>query len=72
MQSVCMKEARTGGAHRLAEETTLVQLIFGGYLRSKVLFTKHLRFVILYIQLPEIAFSIFLLTVSLCFCFFRR
>ena len=44
MQSVCMKEARTGGAHRLAEETTLIQLIFGGYLRSKVLFIEHLRF----------------------------
>ncbi|TVU05509.1 hypothetical protein EJB05_48675 [Eragrostis curvula] len=36
MQSVCMKEARKGGAHRLAEETTLLQLIFGGYLRSKI------------------------------------
>lgn len=40
MQSVCMKEARTGGAHRLAEETTLVQLIFGGYLRSKIKCTR--------------------------------
>ncbi|KAK3123684.1 hypothetical protein QOZ80_8AG0634560 [Eleusine coracana subsp. coracana] len=36
MQSVCLKEARKGGAHQLAEETTLVQLIFGGYLRSKI------------------------------------
>ncbi|KAL6644646.1 hypothetical protein ACP70R_016254 [Stipagrostis hirtigluma subsp. patula] len=36
MQSVCLKEARKGGAHRSAEETTLVQLIFGGYLRSKI------------------------------------
>ncbi|RCV31529.1 hypothetical protein SETIT_6G185200v2 [Setaria italica] len=36
MQSVCMKEARKGGALRSAEETTLVQLIFGGYLRSKI------------------------------------
>jgi ubiquitin carboxyl-terminal hydrolase 36/42 len=36
MQSVCLKEARKGGARQLVEETTLVQLIFGGYLRSKV------------------------------------
>ncbi|XP_062191398.1 ubiquitin carboxyl-terminal hydrolase 16-like isoform X2 [Phragmites australis] len=36
MQSACMKEARKSAAHRLAEETTLVQLIFGGYLRSKI------------------------------------
>ncbi|WVZ92464.1 hypothetical protein U9M48_038527 [Paspalum notatum var. saurae] len=35
MQSVCMREARKG-ALRSAEETTLVQLIFGGYLRSKI------------------------------------
>lgn len=40
MQSVCMKEARKSGAHRLAEETTLVQLIFGGYLRSKIKCTR--------------------------------
>ncbi|KAL5668268.1 hypothetical protein ACJX0J_020489, partial [Zea mays] len=36
MQSVCTKEARKGGVLRSAEETTLVQLIFGGYLRSKI------------------------------------
>ncbi|OEL24021.1 Ubiquitin carboxyl-terminal hydrolase 17 [Dichanthelium oligosanthes] len=36
MQSVCMKEARKGGALKSAEETTLVQMIFGGYLRSKI------------------------------------
>ncbi|CAO2188605.1 unnamed protein product [Urochloa humidicola] len=36
MQSVCIKEARKGGALRSSEETTLVQLIFGGYLRSKI------------------------------------
>ncbi|KAL6859084.1 hypothetical protein ACP4OV_018086 [Aristida adscensionis] len=36
MQSVCLKEAKKGGAHQLAAETTLVQLIFGGYLRSKI------------------------------------
>ncbi|VAI75050.1 unnamed protein product [Triticum turgidum subsp. durum] len=40
MQSVCIKEARKGGAHCLAEETTLVQLIFGGYLRSKIKCTR--------------------------------
>uniref|UniRef100_A0A0D9X8Y2 USP domain-containing protein n=1 Tax=Leersia perrieri TaxID=77586 RepID=A0A0D9X8Y2_9ORYZ len=40
MQSVCMKEARKSGAHRLHEETTLMQLIFGGYLRSKIKCTK--------------------------------
>lgn len=38
MQSVCLKEA---GAHAVdhcwAEETTLIQLTFGGYLQSKVL-----------------------------------
>jgi hypothetical protein len=34
MQSVCLKEVGTGGP--LAEETTLVGLTFGGYLRSKV------------------------------------
>ncbi|XP_062195621.1 ubiquitin carboxyl-terminal hydrolase 17-like [Phragmites australis] len=40
MQSVCIKEARKGGAHRSADETTLVQLIFGGYLRSKIKCTR--------------------------------
>ncbi|XP_059456635.1 ubiquitin carboxyl-terminal hydrolase 17 isoform X2 [Corylus avellana] len=34
MQSVCLKEVGTGGP--LAEETTLVGLTFGGYLRSKI------------------------------------
>jgi ubiquitin carboxyl-terminal hydrolase 36/42 len=43
MQSACLKEARKGGAHQLAEETTLVQLIFGGYLRSKVHLHKSLE-----------------------------
>ncbi|KAF3339406.1 Ubiquitin carboxyl-terminal hydrolase 17 [Carex littledalei] len=36
MQLVCMKEAGITANNRLAEETTLVQLIFGGYLRSKI------------------------------------
>lgn len=34
MQSVCIKEAGAKGP--LAEETTLIGLTFGGYLRSKV------------------------------------
>lgn len=36
MQSVCLKEAGLNAEAPLAEETTLIQLIFGGYLRSKV------------------------------------
>ncbi|XP_062193160.1 ubiquitin carboxyl-terminal hydrolase 17-like [Phragmites australis] len=40
MQSASMKEAKENGVHRLAEETTLVQLIFGGYLHSKIKCTK--------------------------------
>ncbi|KAK3133561.1 hypothetical protein QOZ80_6AG0538070 [Eleusine coracana subsp. coracana] len=36
MQSASMKEARKNGVLRLAEETTLMQLIFGGYLQSKI------------------------------------
>ncbi|KAF8781125.1 hypothetical protein HU200_001102 [Digitaria exilis] len=40
MQSASMKEAKKNGVHKLAEETTLVQLIFGGYLQSKIKCTK--------------------------------
>uniref|UniRef100_J3MY95 USP domain-containing protein n=2 Tax=Oryza brachyantha TaxID=4533 RepID=J3MY95_ORYBR len=40
MQSASMKEARKNGVCGLPEETTLVQLIFGGYLRSKIKCTK--------------------------------
>lgn len=47
MQSVCMKEARKGSVLQSAEETTLVQLIFGGYLRSKVFFAQSLQLFIL-------------------------
>lgn len=36
MQSVCLKEAGVNAEAPMAEETTLMQLIFGGYLRSKV------------------------------------
>lgn len=34
MQSVCLKEF--GAKGKIAEETTLIGLTFGGYLRSKV------------------------------------
>lgn len=37
MQSACLKEAGKNVTGQLVEETTLIQLIFGGYLRSKVL-----------------------------------
>uniref|UniRef100_A0A0A9CYI6 USP domain-containing protein n=1 Tax=Arundo donax TaxID=35708 RepID=A0A0A9CYI6_ARUDO len=40
MQSPSMKEAKKNGVHQLAEETTLMQLIFGGYLQSKIKCTK--------------------------------
>ncbi|KAL6844869.1 hypothetical protein ACP4OV_025528 [Aristida adscensionis] len=40
MQSASMKEAKKNIDHPLAEETTLVQLTFGGYLRSKIKCTK--------------------------------
>ncbi|XP_008802270.2 ubiquitin carboxyl-terminal hydrolase 18-like [Phoenix dactylifera] len=36
MQSACLKEAGTNVTGPLVEETTLIQLIFGGYLRSKI------------------------------------
>ncbi|TVU09872.1 hypothetical protein EJB05_43369, partial [Eragrostis curvula] len=36
MQSASMKEAKKHGVHGLSEETTLMQLIFGGYLQSKI------------------------------------
>lgn len=36
MQSVCLKEAETTVPNPLEEETTLIGLTFGGYLRSKV------------------------------------
>ncbi|KAL5201142.1 hypothetical protein ABZP36_035496 [Zizania latifolia] len=40
MQSASMKEAKKNGVCGLPEETTLMQLIFGGYLRSKIRCTK--------------------------------
>ncbi|TKW33560.1 hypothetical protein SEVIR_2G245500v4 [Setaria viridis] len=40
MQSASVKEAKKNGVHKLAEESTLVQLIFGGYLQSKIICTK--------------------------------
>ncbi|WOK93431.1 ubiquitin carboxyl-terminal hydrolase 17-like [Canna indica] len=36
MQSVCLKEAGAHTVDRWAEETTLIQLTFGGYIRSKI------------------------------------
>ena len=36
MQSVCLKEAGVNTSSSLEEETTLIGLTFGGYLRSKV------------------------------------
>lgn len=36
MQSVCLKEAGVKPDDVLAEETTLIQQTFGGYLQSKV------------------------------------
>lgn len=38
MQSVCLKEAGGKALGSLEEETTLMGLTFGGYLRSKVLY----------------------------------
>lgn len=36
MQSVCLKEGGVNASNPLEEETTLIGLTFGGYLRSKV------------------------------------
>ncbi|EXC16662.1 Ubiquitin carboxyl-terminal hydrolase 16 [Morus notabilis] len=36
MQSICLAEARVGASGHLEEETTLLGLTFGGYLRSKI------------------------------------
>ncbi|ONK75640.1 uncharacterized protein A4U43_C03F19000 [Asparagus officinalis] len=40
MQSVCLKEAGVKAAGTKVEETTLVHLIFGGYLRSRIKCTR--------------------------------
>ena len=41
MQSVCLKEAGVNASGSMEEETTLIGLTFGGYLRSKVsIFSK--------------------------------
>ena len=37
MHSVCLKEARVNALDSFEEETTLLGLTFGGYLRSKVI-----------------------------------
>lgn len=36
MQTACLKEAGASALSEITEETTLIQLIFGGYLRSKI------------------------------------
>lgn len=36
MQSICLREAGVSASGSFEEETTLVGLMFGGYLRSKV------------------------------------
>lgn len=46
MQSVCLKEAGVHASGSLEEETTLIGLTFGGYLRSRVI--GHLVFRSLY------------------------
>ena len=38
MQSVCLMEAGVNALGSLVEDTTLMGLTFGGYLRSKVIF----------------------------------
>lgn len=40
MQSICLREARTSTPSSLEEETTLMGLTFGGYLRSKIKCTR--------------------------------
>jgi len=57
MQSVCLMECRVDASDALKEQTNLVGLTFGGYLRSKVylyiFFLKinmHLSVTILYLS----------------------
>jgi len=46
MQSACLEEAGPTVVDPMAKETTLIQLIFGGYLQSKVyLFSTLAAFV---------------------------
>lgn len=40
MQSVCIKEAGLNASGPLEEETSMIGLTFGGYLRSKVVLLK--------------------------------
>lgn len=44
MQSICLKEAGLASSGCLEEETTLIGLTFGGYLRSKVKTKTNLFF----------------------------
>jgi hypothetical protein len=41
MQSVCLKEAGVPASGSLEEDTTLIGLTFGGYLRSKVIYVLY-------------------------------
>ena len=41
MQSVCLKEAGVKASGSLEEETTLMGLTFGGYIRLKVLYCLY-------------------------------
>lgn len=51
MQSVCIQEVRVKGSGPLEEETTIIGLTFGGYLRSKVLArTSHRYQVVVLIE----------------------
>ena len=46
MQSVCLKEAGVNASGSLEEETSLIGLTFGGYLRSKVsIISKRFRII---------------------------
>lgn len=48
MQSVCLMESGVNAPRSLKEETTLIGLTFGGYLRSKVMYsiTYHISVVV--------------------------
>jgi hypothetical protein len=43
MQSVCLMECEANASDSLKEQTNLVGLTFGGYLRSKVIFFSYLK-----------------------------
>lgn len=58
MQSVCIKEAGVNASGPLEDETTLIGLTFGGYLRSKVtpwkqILSKILTAVQVFVPCPD-------------------